>query len=48
MAGLAQRKDEDALRATDGAGWATGKDTYGEVTYLKLPAGRPGSWDVQP
>jgi alpha-glucosidase (family GH31 glycosyl hydrolase) len=48
VAGLALRKDEDTLRATDGPGWATGKDTYGEVTYLKLPAGRPGSWEVQP
>jgi alpha-glucosidase len=48
VARLARRTDLDALRAADSPGWSTGKDVYGDVTYLKVPAGQAASWDVQP
>ncbi|AIF45832.1 TIM-barrel domain-containing protein [Dyella japonica] len=30
----------DALRASDGQGWARGSDRFGEVTYVKIDAGK--------
>ncbi|MBE1160811.1 glycoside hydrolase family 31 protein [Dyella acidiphila] len=38
----------DALRAQDQAGWATGEDLYGNVTYLKLPAAHAIHVALQP
>ena len=35
---LAHAQDAAALRAGDAAGWASGQDRYGEVTWVKLPA----------
>ena len=33
----------DALKAASGEGWATGKDIYGDVTYVKVAAGAGSS-----
>ena len=37
----------DALSKLDQAGWTTGDDLYGNVTYLKLPASSSVSIDLQ-
>ena len=36
---LTKYADYNALAAAPGEGWATGKDIYGEVTYVKVNAG---------
>lgn len=36
---LTLRTGVDALENSEGEGWATGKDAYGEVTYVRLAAG---------
>src|SRR6185312_2840170 len=37
---LAAQADAATLQRTDTAGWATGKDRYGPVTWVRLPAGK--------
>ncbi|WP_395119902.1 TIM-barrel domain-containing protein [Rhodanobacter sp. FW102-FHT14D06] len=37
---LAAEADAATLHRTDTAGWATGKDRYGPVTWVRLPAGK--------
>src|SRR5690606_33605948 len=36
---LSSYGDLNALRAAGGEGWTTGKDVYGNVTYVKVAAG---------
>ncbi|HEX7339778.1 MAG TPA: TIM-barrel domain-containing protein [Rhodanobacteraceae bacterium] len=36
-----------ALGKADGAGWATGHDRYGPVTWLRVPARQAQSWQLQ-
>jgi hypothetical protein len=45
---LLHTADIDNLRKSDHAGWATGEDIYGNVTYLKLPSGMPISVTLTP
>jgi alpha-glucosidase (family GH31 glycosyl hydrolase) len=37
---LAAQADAATLQRTDTAGWATGRDRYGPVTWVRLPAGK--------
>ena len=37
---LGEAASEEALRARDGAGWARGKDRFGPVTWVRVPAGK--------
>jgi alpha-glucosidase len=38
----------DALRQADRTGWISGDDLYGNVTYIKLAAGKPASIQLEP
>ncbi|QNK02981.1 TIM-barrel domain-containing protein [Dyella telluris] len=37
---MAQAPSPEALRASDGEGWVQGRDRFGEVTYVKIDAGK--------
>jgi hypothetical protein len=37
---LAAQTDIATLQRTDAAGWTSGKDRYGPVTWVRVPAGR--------
>jgi hypothetical protein len=36
----AAQADIDTLQRNDAAGWASGKDRYGPVTWVRVPAGK--------
>ena len=36
----------DALEASTSAGWASGHDRYGPVTWVKVPAGAPAELHI--
>lgn len=44
--GITSYSDLNALKAYGGEGWATGKDIYGEVTYVKVAAAGTSSKNI--
>jgi hypothetical protein len=45
---LSRATSLDALRQENHAGWVSGNDLYGNVTYIKLAAGKPADIRLEP
>jgi hypothetical protein len=44
---LAAQTDIATLQRTDAAGWTSGKDRYGPVTWVRLPASKVSTVTLQ-